>query len=627
MASANVRNSRLWGTGAVALSLLAIAGWQAQAQNGATAKKPSQEKKNPPQEKRPAEEKISQSTMSTFGSHPQVKVIDDQISAEWKVNNLKPSDRASDYEFIRRASLDIIGRIATPAEIKKFFEDPDRTRRAFLIERLLDSEDYAKNWANIWTVWLMTRSSNRTYQEQMQLWLEERFAKKDCRHDKIVFDLVTATGDNNENGAVNFILANLGAPLAPDEVGEFGHFDVVPLTARTTRLFLGLQSQCAQCHDHKFNDQWKQKDFWGINAFFRQINRTGNPGTGQQMNMAVKLGLEDDPSVNQKGMTWYENREANVRLVRAAFLGKDKAGNPQKWDPDSSLTRRQQLAEFITKSDYLPKAYVNRIWAHFFGRGFTNPGPIDDFREDNPVTHPMLPAELISKLMKVNGSLPKELAKAVKELDANPDTERLLDYLAKEFKKKDYNPRELIRWICNSEAYNLSSVANKTNEKSDAEPYFSRMHLKAMSAEQLFESLMTATQAEQAETKDAKKKLREEWMNKLIVNFGDDEGNEVTFNGTVVQALILMNGKEINDAICNPMKGTVATACRKHPNSSARLIGDLYLAALNRPPTPAEFQLLTQRGKGATGDIKNPLAPWQDLFWALVNCNEFILNH
>src|SRR5260370_8720126 len=140
------------------------------------------------------------------------------------------------------------------------------------------------------------------------------------------------------------------------------------------------------------------------------------------------------------------------------------------------------------------------------------------------------------------------------------------------------------------------------------------MHLKAMSPEQLFESLMTATQAEQAETKDAKKKLREEWMNKLIVNFGDDEGNEVTFNGTVVQALILMNGKEINDAICNPLKGTVAMACRKHPHSSVKLIDDLYLAALNRHPTPAEYSLLTHRGTDAPGDLKNPLAPCHVLF-------------
>src|SRR5215469_12506458 len=110
MVSASVRNSRLWGTGAVALTLLAIAGWQASAQDRASTKKSTEEKK-------PAENKIT-----TFVSYPQVKVINDQIEAEWKANNLKPSDRCSDFEFIRRASLDIIGRIATPQEIKVYLD-------------------------------------------------------------------------------------------------------------------------------------------------------------------------------------------------------------------------------------------------------------------------------------------------------------------------------------------------------------------------------------------------------------------------------------------------------------------------------------------------------------------------
>src|SRR5205823_4168713 len=202
-------------------------------------------------------------------------------AAEWKANNLKPSERASDFEFIRRASLDIIGRIATPQEIVKFREDPERSRRALLIERLLDSDEYAKNWASIWTVWLMTRSSNRTYQEQMQLWLEEQFAKKDCKYDKIVYNLVTATGENNENAA-------------------------------------------------------------------------------------VKLGLEDDASVNPKANAWYDPRNMAGRWQKAEFFEKDKKGNPQRLDPASKLTRRQQLAEYIVKSEYLPKAYVNRIWGHFF---------------------------------------------------------------------------------------------------------------------------------------------------------------------------------------------------------------------------------------------------------------------
>lgn len=637
MAGATIRNSRLWWTGAVAISLAVLGGWQpdrrhrALAQNAPKAQSKEEKKKEDKktEEKKTDERKTPPSMLTTFVTYPQVKVINDQIAAEWKANNLTPSSRASDYEFIRRATLDIIGRIATPKEIKTFMDDPDRTRRALLIERLLDSEEYAKNWANVWTVWLMTRSSNRTYQEQMQLWLEEQFAKKTCQYDKVVYDLLTATGENNDNGAVNYILTNLGAPVADKDIGEDGHFDVVPLTSRTTRLFLGLRTQCTQCHDHPFNPQWTMESFWGINAFFRQIKRTGNPMMGQQMNMAVKLGLEDDSDVNPKGSIWFDNtRKAVVGIAKAEFLEKDAKGNKQRLRPDPKLTRREQLAKYITKSDYFPKAYVNRMWGHFFGRGFTNPGPVDDFGEHNPITHPMLPNDLVAKLMKLSGPIPEELAKEVKKLDEDKDHDHLVDYLAKEFKKYGNNPRDLIRWICNSEAYNLSSVANKTNEKADTEPFFSRMLLKAMSPEQLFESLMTATQAEQAETKDAKKNLRENWMKNLIVNFGDDEGNEVTFNGTVVQALILMNGKEINEAISNPTKGTVATVCHAHGRNQAKTLDLLYLSALNRLPTSREYALIVQRSR-VTGaaDLKNPLAPWQDLFWALVNSNEFILNH
>src|SRR6266446_2227384 len=234
MASASVGNMRLWWTGAMALGLIVIGGWHANRHNDAFAQnapkaQSKQEKKS--EEKKTEEQKTTPSTLSTFVTYPQVKVVNDQIAAEWKANNLTPSSRASDYEFIRRATLDIIGRIATLEEIKTFMADPERTRRALLIERLLDNKDYATNWANVWTVWLMTRSSNRTYQEQMQLWLEEQFAKKTCQYDKVVHELLTATGENNDNGAVNYILQNLGAPVAQGNIGEEGHFDFVPLTS------------------------------------------------------------------------------------------------------------------------------------------------------------------------------------------------------------------------------------------------------------------------------------------------------------------------------------------------------------------------------------------------------------
>src|SRR5690242_21912148 len=117
--------------------------------------------------------------------------------------------------------------------------------------------------------------------------------------------------------------------------------------------------------------------------------------------------------------------------------------------------------------------------------------------------------------------------------------------------------------------------------------------MKSMSPEQLFESLMVATKAEAAETKEGKQKLKAQWLGSLISNFGDDEGNEVNFNGTVVQALMMMNGKDINEAISRPDKGSVAIAIRGRSERAA--IEELYLAALNRPPTPREVNTIYQQ--------------------------------
>jgi hypothetical protein len=511
--------------------------------------------------------------------------INTKLAEKWKENKLTPSSHASDYEFIRRASLDIIGRIATPKEIAEFLKDPEPTRRARLVDRLLSTKDYANNWANIWTVLLMTRSgatsgATRIYHEQMHQWLEDQFAENKSWKE-ITMGLLTATGKSNENGAVNYILANLGETVPASN--KQGRFTMVPVTSRTTRLFLGVQTQCTQCHDHPFNNTGKQANFWNINAFFRQVSAPkGQPDSGARA-MARPLELTDDLELNSDGLIFYENRKGLVLPARPVFfLEKIKL-------PDPGVNRRQELAKLVTQSPYFAKAYVNRLWLHFFGRAFTN--PVDDFGEHNEASNP-----------------------------------ELLEELAAEFAHYGYDTKRLIRWICNSDAYSLSSVANKTNEKSDVEPLFSRMLLKAMTPEQLFESLIVATQAEMFESRDNRKKLRDQWMSALTTNFGDDEGNEVTFNGTVVQALLMMNGGDLNSAISTKTKGTVALTCAtKH---SPRAIMDyLYLAALNRPPTLGESDKVTRIVRSAPVKSADALSVWQDLFWALLNSNEFILNH
>src|SRR5262249_13095446 len=150
----------------------------------------------------------------------------------------------------------------------------------------------------------------------------------------------------------------------------------------------------------------------------------------------------------------------------------------------------------------------------------------------------------------------------------------------------NHDPRVLIRWICNSRAYGLSSVANSTNDKPEDEGHFARILLKVMTPEQLFDSLMTATEAKLGQAKTTREELRKRWLDKLIVNFGDDEGNEGSFNGTVVQALMLMNGADINNAIMDKETGTAALVMKRYPPSNAAMAAKamdiLFKAALNR---------------------------------------------
>jgi hypothetical protein len=522
-------------------------------------------------------------------------------------NSIRKSAPATDQEFVRRAFLDLIGRIATPAEVRHFELNRDRPR---LVHRLLYEtvridgkefdypEEFARNWANIWAVWLMTRTANAVHLEQMRVWLEEHFARHSS-HKEMVEKLLTATGKTNDNGAVNYVLANLGDAVPQDKRDEDGHFDVVPVTSRTTRLFLGLQTQCVQCHDHPFNPDWKQHAFWGVNVFFRQVKRDGAPNMMRTApGDAAVLTLGDDAGVNKEGLIAYEKRSGVVLYTKPTFLD----GRKMDFGPGAATaqSRREQLAKLITSSEQFPKAYVNRIWGQLFGRGLNEQPGVDDFGEHNKVVHP-----------------------------------ELLDFLAKEFagdtssypynQYNAYDPKKLLYWLCTSEAYGLSSIANPTNEKPEAEALFSRMLLKALSPEQLFESLSVATGAENGASTQEKKRKREEWMRKLTVNFGDDEGNEITFNGTLLQALMMMNGRELGEAIRNKDKGTVAEAMRKGRNNPSRVIDELFLAALNRHPRSYELSKLMEAGRKTrdTGSFYF----FSDVFWALLNSNEFILNH
>lgn len=520
-----------------------------------------------------------------------IAFINQEIERVWKENNIKPSALAAEHELLRRMHLDLIGRVPTYDEIQAHFKRhaSPQVRRDRTLKALLEDEDFALHWANVYTNWLLTRTSQPGIdRENFHAWLADNFAMN-TRFDEFVTNLLTATGKcdsrdskNRNAAATNFILSHVGERVAKDPQNrDFGQFEMVPVTSRVTRMFLGQQTQCVQCHDHPSLDNRKQQQFWGLNVFFRQVVRQPEVIQVQRREEALrKYELTENPARNPEGAVFFERRNGVLLKTGGVYLDGTRVplGSP-------GTKRRAELAKLLVSDPDFPRAIVNRLWAHFMGRGFTN--PVDDFNENNPVSHP-----------------------------------ELLDRLAKDFVASGYDLRRLMTWIVLSKPYQLTSMANETNKKSDTDVYFARMQLKSMSPEALVESIMKATSAATTRTTAAeRRKMYDEWLNEFTVNFGDDEGNEATFNGTVVQALMLMNGSRLNEALKMKPGSTLAKISGFAPE---KRLNYLFLATLSRPPSRAEADYFMKRI--AVSD-KDASGGWTDVLWALLNSNEFILNH
>ena len=494
-----------------------------------------------------------------------------------------PPKRAKDEEFLRRAYLDVLGRIPNIREANAFLnaadgkakakeKDKDREgdKRAKLVEYLLSDPDYAKNFATQWKVTLLGRKMQQREVDANALtsWLRRQFL--DNRPwNEMARDLVTAKGSNKENGAVNFTLAHMAD-------------GAINLTSITTRVFLGQQVQCTQCHDHPSND-WKQADFWGINAFYKGLKRKEfRAANAAGVEMTDHYELSDVPS---DGYSKYERRDARLGIAFPTFLDGRKIGQGK------DVNRREALGDFITEpsNDSFAKAYVNRMWGHFFGRGFVQ--PVDDFGTHNPPSHP-----------------------------------DLLEKLAQQFKESGYDTKALIRWIMNSEAYHLSSASTKDNEKD--ETLFSHMNLKPMTPEQLFDSLIVATAAHKAGGGEDQSKRRDQWLGQFVIAFANDEGEEsLNFQGTIPQALMMMNGELMEKAV-GGRSGSFLADLLERGQAQAKgsiegyVVNNIYLAALSRRPTSRELGI----ARGFLTNNPDIICVMEDMFWALLNSNEFVLN-
>ena len=532
------------------------------------------------------------SASSSASGLPQVQFINQQLRQGWEEYLISPSARAPDGEWCRRVYLDVLGRIPSLDELQAFLKDTSPGKKSKLVERLLYddgyTEQYARNWTTIWTNLLIGRTGGNDNnslinREGMQKYLRDSFARNKP-YDRMVYELVTAKGVNAPgapgfNGAVNFLTMKLDEKAAQ-------------ATAQTSRLFLGMQVQCTQCHNHPFND-WKQNQFWEMNAFFRQTVslRRFVPGTNDVR--LVELTNQDfagEGNSPEEAELYYELRNGLLQAAYPKFVDGTTLPNNSGYVED--VDRRKELGQLIVNSPYMPEAIVNRMWSHFFGYGFTK--PVDDMGPHNPATHP-----------------------------------ELLQYLGKSLRAESFNLKELTRWIVLSDAYGLTSRVTSGNASDDPllgePPKFSHFYLRQMRAEELYESLLVATEAHKTRgSYDEQEKAKREWLRQFTIAFGTDEGDETTtFNGTIPQALMLFNGDLIKRAT-NSEKGSFLWRVANSGLRPNEKVNRLFLAGLARKPTSREVSIANQLLVARQGDAAAAL---QDLWWAILNSNEFILNH
>jgi hypothetical protein len=535
---------------------------------------------------------------TTGSSGEIIKFINERIRQNWTDNEVGASPVANDDEWIRRVHLDIVGHIPEADVVESFLKDDDQAKRSKLIDKLLDDDAYIRNFTTVWTnLCIGRRPIRRVSRAGMQKFFREAFARN-RPWDEVVYDIISAEGHFEENGAVNFLLAQM---TMPDEQ--------VQATAKTTRLFMGIQVQCTQCHNHPFND-WQQSQFWQFNSFFRQTKRINHrkpdPETGRLVDDYSEIVFE-----NFDYPVFYEKRNGLLQMADPAFMG-DVVTKAEAVTNETNL--RESLAKIAIEGEnpLVAQAMVNRTWGQFFGYGFTR--PVDDMGPHNAASHP-----------------------------------ELLERLSSEFVKSNYDLKQLVRWICNSEAYNLTSQykagikGSDDDWKRDAEglpidpgngidnpsageiPLFSHLYMKSMEAEQLYDSLIVATNAHRSgrSSWDQAEQQRQRWLQQFVIAFGTDEGDETTtFNGTIPQALMMMNGELVGNAV-NADKGSYLREALGAEGKDTDRIKRLYLATLSRMPNSREIST----AKKLMGGSSDPLSAYQDLFWALLNSNEFIFVH
>jgi hypothetical protein len=530
--------------------------------------------------------------------------VDAFLEKAWAEKGITPAAPVDDATFLRRAWLDIVGTIPPPNDVTAFVADASPNKRAKLVDALLASPAYAEHWADYWEDELMGQARQGDIDRlALRLWLRDQFAKN-VPWDRVVQSLVTASGQNSVGGERAKSLGEAERAIAKSDTPINGAVNYV-LKFRDTpqdwagsasKTFLGVQIQCAQCHDHK-TEKWKREDFQKFAACFMRAQTVPLDGA---MMKGIKRALVRDID------------RPLPRFMRDADLQPIGRASPTALD-GSAMTGnvRESVATWMTTSPWFSRAAVNRMWGHFLGRGFVD--PVDDLRPSNP-----------------------------------SDAPELEDALAKDFAAHHYDLKRMIKTIALSRPYGLSTG-------SGAAVLWSRFRATPLGPNELLDAVIDATGVDDALRRLGRFNV-EEITERLRQLYGfvfdvDEELDKPTYEGTITQALIQLNGRLVAGGSTALPASAVANVARADMTDAQR-VEALYLRTLSRRPTKDELDgwtkylasppPLTQSDPPKAKGSQDPLAratekipetrdprvaALEDLMWTLLNSSEFVLNH
>jgi hypothetical protein len=481
-----------------------------------------------------------------FKWEPQIEnnFIDHLVYEKLQSIKVLPSGLCSDTEFLRRITLDLTGLPPTSEAVKTFLADKrdSKVKRDEVIDKLVGSPDYIEHWTNKWADLLQVNKLYLGDQGAAKLYSYIRdLIATNKPYNKFASDILTGSGSNLENPAASYFKI-LRDPAAAAE--------------NSTHLFLGVRFNCNKCHDHPF-ERWTQDQYYQLSAYFAQISRVEDQKyKGQKVGGSAVEGAQPLVEVIQdsKSGELKHERTGLVAPPQFPFALKDKAAE--------NSSRRQQLAHWVTSKEnpYFARSFVNRQWAYLMGVGLIE--PIDDIRAGNPSSNP-----------------------------------KLLEKLASEFIQSDFNIQHIVKLICKSRVYQLSVQTNDWNK--DDESNFSHALARRLPAEVLFDSIHRATGSitklpgvpagtRAAQLVDASVDIGGGFF-QLFGKPPRQSACECERSSSMMlgPVLSLVNGPVIGDAVRDP-NNLIAKLLGSQKDDS-KLIEELFLSVLNRPPTQPEI--------------------------------------